>query len=67
MDIWAIIGVYIDWPWPAPNQDVSIGATLSGDVLFTPGNPWHVEGELKGSIKVVGLKFSFKMPLDKDL
>lgn len=67
MDAWAMVGVYVDWPWPVPNQDIGIGATLSGNVDIYPGSPWRAAGTLKGKIIVVGLDFNFSLKFDENI
>ncbi len=69
LNAWARVGIYIDWPWPVPDQDLAVGLNLGGNIDIIPSNirSWRVRGTISGVVVVGPLSFPFSVPFDKEL
>lgn len=69
VNAWARVGIYIDWPWPVPDQDLAIGLNLGGNADIYPSNVgyWRVKGSITGGVVVGPLSFPFTVPFEQNL
>ena len=69
VNAWARVGIYIDWPWPAPDQDLAVGLNLGGYADIYPSNVgyWRVKGSITGGVVVGPLSFPFTVPFEQNL